>query len=89
MSGQGDALYAHRRLWQALPVKKLLPDELADNHAVGAAAGHASQALASWFSFGVDAQDSGYAYRDRELYLLSLYEYVEAYSEIGTEAADE
>ncbi len=42
-------------------------------------------ALSGWFSFGVDPQDSGYAYWDQELYLLSLYEYAEP----AAEAADE
>ncbi|MDE0509725.1 MAG: hypothetical protein OXI17_13990 [Gammaproteobacteria bacterium] len=44
-------------------------------------------ALSGWFSFGVDAQDPGYAYWDQELYLLSLYEYAD--SEIGTETGNE
>lgn len=43
-------------------------------------------ALSGWFSFGVDAQDPGYAYWDQELYLLSLYEYAEADSEALSES---
>ncbi len=46
-------------------------------------------ALSGWFSFGVDAQDSGYAYWDQELYLLSLYDYAEADPEIGAEPVNE
>lgn len=42
-------------------------------------------ALSGWFSFGVDAQDPGYAYWDQELYLLSLYEYTEAAAETTNE----
>lgn len=42
-------------------------------------------ALSGWFSFGVDAQDPGYAYWDQELYLLSLYEYAEPASEAANE----
>lgn len=42
-------------------------------------------ALSGWFSFGVDSQDSGYAYWDQELYLLSLYEYTEPVMESANE----
>ena len=41
--------------------------------------------LSGWFSFGVDAQDPGYAYWDQELYLLSLYDYAEPTAEAANE----
>ena len=41
--------------------------------------------LSGWFSFGVDAQDPGYAYWDQELYLLSLYDYAEPTAESANE----